>query len=207
VKIAGGSKLTDAGRVKPIGEGGDSLGSGYVSYVGAMIGAVYPERRIRVVNMGIGGNTIRDLKSRWQTDVLDLQPNWLSIMIGINDVGRQFDGPLYPDAGVPLDEYEATLDELIVRTAPMLQGLVLMTPFYMESRTDDAMRALTDKYGSAMGRVAAKHQALLVDSQALFDSYLEHYYSAYLGWDRVHPSSTGHMLLARGFLKAIGCAW
>ncbi|WP_420819022.1 GDSL-type esterase/lipase family protein [Paenibacillus nanensis] len=50
---------------------------------------------IRVVNMGISSNTVRDLKERWQTDVLDLKPDWLSIMTGINDVGRQYNRPTH----------------------------------------------------------------------------------------------------------------
>ena len=57
------------------------------------LGAVYPERMIRVINMGVSGNTTRDLKARWQRDVLDLKPDWLSIMIGANDVWRQYDSP------------------------------------------------------------------------------------------------------------------
>ena len=61
--------------------------------VDALLGAVYPERMIRVINMGVSGNTTRDLKARWQTDVLDLKPDWLSIMIGANDVWRQYDSP------------------------------------------------------------------------------------------------------------------
>ena len=87
-----GDSITDVGRARPIGEGraDDALGRGYVMMVDALLGAVYPERLIRVINMGVSGNTTRDLKARWQTDVLDLKPDWLSIMIGANDVWRQY---------------------------------------------------------------------------------------------------------------------
>jgi hypothetical protein len=90
-----GDSITDVGRAKPIGEGraDDALGRGYVMMVDALLGAVYPERMIRVINMGVSGNTTRDLKARWQSDVLDLKPDWLSIMIGANDVWRQYDSP------------------------------------------------------------------------------------------------------------------
>ena len=57
--------------------------------VDALLGAVYPERLIRVINMGVSGNTTRDLKARWQRDVLDLKPDWLSIMIGANESGAR----------------------------------------------------------------------------------------------------------------------
>src|SRR4051812_26396774 len=87
-----GDSITDCERKRPVGEGkNDALGKGYVSLVHAMLHARYPELALRVVNMGIGGNTTRDLKQRWETDVLDLKPDWISIMIGINDVWRQFD--------------------------------------------------------------------------------------------------------------------
>ena len=89
------SSCETRGRARPIGEGraDDALGRGYVMMVDALLGAVYPERMIRVINMGVSGNTTRDLKARWQRDVLDLKPDWLSIMIGANDVWRQYDSP------------------------------------------------------------------------------------------------------------------
>ncbi len=90
-----GDSITDCGRARPVGEGvGDeSYGSGYVNLVRGLLAVDYPEYNIRVVNMGISGNNICDLAKRWQTDVFDQNPNWLSIMIGINDVWRQFDRP------------------------------------------------------------------------------------------------------------------
>ena len=68
------------------------LGKGYVSFVDGLLTACYPSHHIRVLNRGVPGDTIRELKTRWQSDVLDLQPDWLSICIGINDVWQQFDG-------------------------------------------------------------------------------------------------------------------
>ena len=62
----------------------------------------------RVVDMGISGNTTRDLQARWQTDVLDLKPDWLSIMIGANDVWRQFDSPRQTEKHILIDEYKRT---------------------------------------------------------------------------------------------------
>src|ERR1019366_2799740 len=96
-----GDSITDCTRARPVGEGlFNALGTGYVALVDALLGAAIPERQIRVVNMGTGGHTIRDLKSRWETDVLALKPDWLSIMIGINDVWRQFDLPRQPETHV-----------------------------------------------------------------------------------------------------------
>jgi len=200
-----GDSITDCSRVKPAGEGlGAALGNGYVSLVDAHFGAICPERRIRVVNTGIGGNTVRDLKSRWQADVLDRQPDWLSIMIGINDVWRQHDVPLFQETHVLADEYEATLEELITQTKPALKGLVLMTPYYIEPNRQDKMRVRMDEYGAIIKRLAKRHDAICVDTQAAFDKVLKTTYPATLGWDRVHPSVVGHLIIARAFLAGIG---
>lgn len=204
-----GDSITDCGRAQPIGEGrGEATGRGYVSQVEALIGAVYPERKIRVVNMGTSGHTVRNLAARWQNDVLHQTPDWLSIMIGINDVWRQFDSPRQPDSHVYAEEYERTLRELVTMTRPQVKGLVLMTPFYIEPNPQDAMRARMDEYGAIVKKIANETAgAIFVDTQAAFNAALPHYYPATVAWDRVHPSPTGHMVIARAFLNAVGFDW
>jgi lysophospholipase L1-like esterase len=203
-----GDSITDCERARPVGEGlFGAIGKSYVSLVSGLIHSTYPGCGIRVVNMGCSGNTVRDLKNRWQTDVLDLRPAWVSIMIGINDVWRQFDMPMQSEVHVPLAEYEETLEALVAKTLPAVRGLVLMTPFYIESNRKDAMRARMDRYGAAVKRLAQKHKTFFVDTQAAFDRVLKHGHSAELAWDRVHPTITGHMLLAREFLHAVGYRW
>lgn len=154
-----GDSITDCERARPIGEGrGDAIGKGYVALVNAMFGAVCPEKKIRVINVGTSGNTVRDLKARWSTDVLALQPDWLSIMIGINDVWRQFDLPRMKEIHIGPAEYAATLDELVAKTKPLVKGLVLMTPYYIEPNRHDAMRVRMDEYGALVKKLAAKHR-------------------------------------------------
>ncbi|MEI8094719.1 MAG: SGNH/GDSL hydrolase family protein [Spirochaetales bacterium] len=199
-----GDSVTDCDRAKPVGEGlFDALGKGYVSFVDAELQARHPEAAIRVVNMGTSGHTVRDLKARWQTDVLDQKPQWLSIMIGINDVWRQFDTPWQTEWAVGLEEYRDTLDALVAQTKPTLEGLVLMTPYFIEANVADTMRARMDEYGQVVRQLAAKHGALFVDTQAEFDRLLAHMHSAAIAWDRVHPNRIGHTLLAQAFLDAI----
>ena len=203
-----GDSITDCGRAQPVGEGlFDALGKGYVSLVDSLLGAAYPEHGLRVVNMGNGGDTALDLKNRWQADVLDLKPDWLSVMVGANDVWRQFDSPTRPEQAVPLEVYEETLHGLVSRTLPTVKTLVLLTPFYIEPNRGDPMRARMDEYGAVVKRLATHQGTLLVDTQAAFDAVLETYYPATLSWDRVHPNQTGHMIIARAFLKAIDFAW
>jgi len=199
-----GDSITDVGRARPVGEGlFDAYGSGYVNLVKGLLDCSYPELAIRVVNMGCSGDTVRQLKERWQTDVIDQDSQWLSIMIGINDVWRQFDLPKQLENHIMLDEYEATLCELIGKVRPSLKGLVLMTPYYIEPCTDDAMRARMDQYGAIIRKLAKKYDAIFVDTQKAMDGVLEHFHSSYLAWDRVHPNVSGHMTIAKAFLKAI----
>jgi lysophospholipase L1-like esterase len=203
-----GDSITDTERARPVGEGSaESLGKGYVTMVDALLGACYPDQLIRVLNTGISGNTVRHLKARWQTDVLDLKPDWVSVMIGTNDVWRQFDSPRQPEKAVPIGEYETTLDELVGTTLPAVKGMVLMTPFFLEPLRTDAMRAQMDRYGAVVKSVASKRGTLFVDTQAAFDEVLAVAYSAVLARDRVHPNHVGHMVLARAFLTAIGFDW
>lgn len=203
-----GDSITDTGRARPVGEGrGDALGNGYVMMLDAILGAVHPELGIRVVNMGISGNTVRDLKARWQTDVFDLEPDYVTVMIGANDVWRQFDAPLRGELHVPLDEYERAYDELVASTLPRVKGMILITPFYLEPNRQDAMRAMMDGYGEAVRNVARRHGTRIVDSQAAFDALLDVVYPAAVSWDRVHLNHVGAMVLARAIAQAIEVRW
>lgn len=205
-----GDSITDAGR-EPMGEpspwGTAGLGRGYVSLVESWLVATRPEARIRVFNRGTSGNTARDLASRWQTDVLDLKPDTVSIMIGVNDVWRQFDTPLRNEEHILPDEYERTLNDLATRTLATLAApsrLILATPFFFEPNHADPMRARMDEYGNIVRRLAALHSATFVDTQAAIDTVLAHVHPMSLAWDRIHPQPAGHMILARAFLGALG---
>lgn len=204
-----GDSITDYERARPVGEGlFEALGKGYVSLVDGFLTVRYPEQQIRSINMGVNGNTVRDLRARWQTDVLDLKPDWLSILIGINNVWRQFDTPLVSESLVLLDECKRTLDELLGMTRPALKGLILMTSFVIEPNRKDAMRARMDEFGAVVKQMAEKYQATLVDTQAAFDAILKHFHPTALGWDRIHPMNrVGHIVITRAFLQAIGYEW
>lgn len=202
-----GDSVTDAGRAYPVGYG-NGLGNGYAALVDALLRTGYPELNTLVMNTGVGGNTVRDLKTRWQTDVLDLKPDWLAIMIGINDVWRQFDTPEAMRSFITLEEYEATLRELLDALQPGLKGLILMTPYYMSGQ-EDPMRSTMDRYGAVIKRLAGDYGAELVDTQAAFDRMGHHMIQSSLssGWDHVHPNTAGSMVLARGLLHALDFGW
>jgi lysophospholipase L1-like esterase len=215
MKIAPGSKMvmigdsiTEWGREQPLSnEPDDLLGNGYVHYVHTLIAAAYPAHRLRIWNVGIGGNTVRDLDSRWKRHVLDLHPDWLSVLIGINDVWGQFDLGLPPSRQISIDEYAGTLERLVREIRPQLQGLILMTPYFVESDRNVPMRAMMDRYGGVVRSLAPKYLAVLVDTQAAFDRALKEARADELADDRVHVNAVGHMILARAFLKAVEYSW
>lgn len=203
-----GDSITDVERKQPVGEGlWGGLGKGYVALVDALLQSTYPERQIRVVNMGCSGNNVLSLRDRWQRDVLDLKPDWVSICIGINDVWRQYDEPFMTEGHVPLPLYQETLQHLVAQTLPHVKQLVLFTPYFIEPNKKDLMRASIDKYGAVVKKLAAKHNLICVDLQAALDPILAQFHSSYLSWDRVHPSAVGHMAFAKAFLNAVDFNW
>ncbi len=203
-----GDSITDCGRTQPVAEGlFDPLGKGYVTMVDALLSSTYPQLGIRVANVGSSGNTSANLRTRWQRDVIDLNPDWVSMMIGTNDVWRQFDLQRQTESHVLPDTYESNLRACIEQTLPVVKGMILMTPFYIEPSRSDAMRARMDQYGDIVKKLAGEYKTLLVDTQAAFEEPLKHMHSAALAWDRVHPNQTGHMLIAKAFLNAIGFQW
>ena len=200
-----GDSISDYERARPVGEGlFNAWGHSYVACAGALLNCMYPELGLRIINMGISGNQVRDLKDRWQTDVIDLKPDWVSVLIGINDVWRQFDSPQIKESHVSPEEYEKTYEQLILKTLPEVKGMILMTPYYMEPNKEDAMRAKMDQYGAIVKKLAEKYSLTLVDLQAGWDHLFQYMHSTNIAWDRVHPNQTGCMYIAKQFLRAVG---
>ena len=179
--VFAGDSITDMGCST---SAGNNLGDGYVRTAMNMIYAFYPETPVRITNAGISGNTSRDLLARWDRDILDQNPDYVSICIGGNDVWRQFDMPAFPDIAVMLPEYESNLREMIRRTRNAVKKIFILSPYYMEPLTEDPMRAKMD-----------------VDLQEMFDKYFAFHHSSSIAWDRIHPNGVGATLIAREFLK------
>ena len=172
--VFAGDSVTDDGRVRPIGEGGSAaLGNGYVRLIDAYFSVDYPERFIHTVNMGISGNTSRDLAARWETDVNALNPDWVVMCIGFNDVWRQFDLPTIPESGVSPEEYRANLNKMADATKAKM---IWMTPYYLEPNKEDAMRKRMDEYRAVMKEEAAKRGIPCIDLQEKFAHILKYRY-------------------------------
>ena len=200
--VFAGDSVTDMGSTNPIGEGlFENVGRGYVRLVESFLSAYYPEILTRVTNAGISGNTSRDLLARFDRDVVSLNPDWVSICIGINDVWRQFDCPAIPDGHVMPEEYRNNVEEMILKVKDKVKGIFILSPYYIESNHDDFMRKRMDEYVEISKELAEKHGCRFVDFQKVFENYCKIRHSAYIAWDRVHPNQVGSMLMAKAFLE------
>lgn len=200
--VFAGDSVTDMGSANPVGEGlFDNVGHSYVRVVENMLAVFYPEIKVRVTNSGISGNTSRDLLARFDRDVVELNPDWVSICIGINDVWRQFDCPAIPDTHVLPDEYEKNVEEMILKVKDTVKGIFILSPYIMEPNRDDMMRKRMDEYVEICRKIAEKYQCIFIDFQKMYEEYCTIRYSGYIAWDRIHPNQIGATLMAREFLK------
>ena len=200
--VFAGDSVTDMERARPLGEGlFDNIGRSYVRVIDNMLGAWYPEILVRVTNAGVAGNTSRDLLARFQEEVVELNPDWVSIFIGINDVWRQFDTPAMPDYQVSPEEYRKNVEQMIQAIHGKVKGIFVMTPYYIENNKEDWMRKRMDEYGAICKELSEKYGCIFIDLQAAFDKYLNYSHSAFLAWDRVHPTLVGATVIAKEFLS------
>ena len=193
-----GDSVTDAGRDR---SNPHDMGEGYPRYASAMIQDSYPDTGFEFVNLGISGNRTADLVSRLESDFVDVQPDIVSVMIGINDVWRQFDSPAIKEQTISPEEYRENVRKMILTEKPHVKGIFLMTPYYMEPNASDFMRARMDEYGAICKELAEEYGCIFIDLQAMFSKYCSVRHSSYLAWDRVHPNQIGATLIALEWLK------
>jgi len=198
-----GDSITDCGRRDVAAP----LGNGYVKFIADLIAIRYPAMKVTIVNKGISGNTVADLRERWHDDVLVLKPDWVSILIGINDVHRTLRNE--PTAVSP-DRYERLYRECLSLTKERTTArLVLMEPFYISTDTETdswrmkVLRALDD-YRTVVRKLANEFGAIFVPLHDLFQEQLRYRPADMFCPEPVHPNSVGHLLIAYAWLKAMG---
>lgn len=200
--VFAGDSVTDMGSAQPVGEGlFENVGNGYVRVLESMFASYYPEIFLRITNSGTSGNTSRNLLERFDRDVVDLNPDWVSICIGINDVWRQFDSPAIVDSHVLPEEYEKNLEKMITRVKDKVKGIFILSPYIIEANTEDMMRKRMDEYVAIAKKLAEKYGCIFVDFQKMYAEYCTIRHSSYIAWDRIHPNRIGSTLMAREFLK------
>jgi lysophospholipase L1-like esterase len=198
-----GDSITDCGRTgqeRP-------LGIGYVKQFSDMLAIREPAKRIAVINKGIGGNGVVDLRNRWTDDVLRHRPDWLSVKIGINDLNRTLSGN--PEA-VPPKLFEKTYDEILSRTTENLPRcrILLIDPFYISvDRSPDSARArrleLLPAYLDVVHRMSRRYRTRLVRTHEMFQKLLRHHDPDIFCPEPVHPYPTGHFAIAEAVYAAL----
>jgi lysophospholipase L1-like esterase len=192
-----GDSITDGNRGRSA-DPNHILGHGYVFIIAARQGSAFPEAQVDFMNRGVSGNTVRDLQKRWAKDTLELKPDLLSVMIGVNDSSKN----------VPLDEYEKTYDQLLAdarQQNPKLK-LVLCAPFvkHKDGPVPDDIVARQ----KIVAKLAQKYGAALVEFQKIFDQATTNQVAAdYWIWDRVHPTYRGHQLMADEWERVVRTFW
>lgn len=192
-----GDSITDAGRdrIDP-----DDLGSGYPRLVAATYTEAHPGDGVRFLNRGISGNRVRDLRARWEVDCLDLAPDVVSVMIGINDTWRRYDSADATSAADFASDYERIL---ALTTDRLTARLVLVEPFLLPVRPgQDAWREDLDPKIAVVRRLAREYDATLVPLDTVVTAAATTRDPATLAADGVHPTMEGHALIASCWLEA-----
>ncbi len=201
-----GDSITDAGRSREhAGEPNSQpgMGNGYASMAAAGLLTGPMGRDLKVLNRGISGHKVFQLDERWEPDCLELKPDLLSILIGVNDIwhsmGGNYDGTV--------EVYERDYLALLERTRAALPAvkLVVCEPFVLRcGAVDDAWFPEFDGYRAAARRVSDAHGATFVPFQAMFDDAVRYAPPAHWAGDGVHPSAAGAALMAHTWLRAVG---
>ena len=195
-----GDSITDCDRLskhfKP-------LGNGYVRYIHHLLQTGYPELQLSILNKGVSGDRVSDLKVRWKPDVLEVNPDWLFIYIGINDVWRYFDGDR--EQAIALPEFSNTYRQLINGARTNTKANIrLVSPFLAEKDQQDPFRKKLSAYQNTIDGLGDEFDLPVIHLQPAFDWALLSKPAAYWASDRVHPTEEGHMLIALTILRVCG---
>ncbi len=199
-----GDSITDAGRQRGSAAANDrkALGKGYAFLAAAELLVAYPDYGLQMHNRGISGNKVPDLAERWQADCLDLMPDVVSILIGVNDLWHRF---THGYEGTP-ESYLAGYRELIERTKASLPAakLVLCEPFIFQvGRVDAKFFPAYDAYREAAESLAAEYADVWVPFMSMFQAATE--IAPPEAWvpDGVHPSPAGSALMASTWVRSV----
>jgi lysophospholipase L1-like esterase len=195
-----GDSITDADRNRQCYR---PFGSGYVHFVANFLLAKYPTYNLNIINRGISGNTIRDLKKRWQRDCLDHKPDILSVLIGVNDVWRRFASEAELPFAVFDDEYEKTYRQLLDEVKQnCFSRLVICEPFMFCDDLNNPMFSQLRHYVQVVRKIAADFNAVLVPFQTAIDEQIKTVPPEKWSDDMVHPHIWAHAWLAQKWLSA-----
>lgn len=200
-----GDSITDAGRDRnsPGPNNANSLGSGYALLASAALLQKFPARVLQCFNRGISGNKVFQLADRWEDDCIDLQPDILSILIGVNDFWHMmkhgYEGTI--------ETYRNDFTALLERTKAALPDvkLIIGEPFALNegSAIDDDWFPAFGEYQQAARMIAENFNAVFIPYQHIFEEASGEVSATYWSGDGVHPSVAGSELMAHAWIDAL----
>jgi lysophospholipase L1-like esterase len=204
VLVFQGDSITDAGRRRTGTTPNQlqGLGSGYAALVAAALMGTQPGRGWRCYNRGVGGDKVDDLAVRWDEECLALEPDILSILVGVNDFWYTVSGDYN---GTP-ERFERQYRNLLDRTRGEHPDVSLLIgePFALpgSSTVDEEWHLHFGDYQAAARRVADDYGAAWIPYQSVFEDALNEAPAAYWAEDGVHPTPAGHYRMAQAWLEA-----
>lgn len=201
-----GDSITDAGRSR---ERLDELGYGYPRLVEATLGYENPNE-YAFQNRGVSGNRILDVYSRIVKDILNIKPDYMSILIGVNDIWHGIDW----QNGTGTERFEKVYDILLTELKSELPELKIMIlePFLLKGSATDIRDEQPERWevfshgvyelAKIAKKLANKHNLKFVELQCKFDEATKLAPPNYWLADGVHPTAKGHELIKREWLKA-----
>lgn len=199
-----GDSITDGNRTRN-NDWNHVMGHGYQYIISSKLWFDRPEEHYMFYNRGISGNRIKDLEARWQKDALDVKPDILSILVGINDVAAIVNNR-DPES---IDEFERRFNNILEKTKKALPKtkIVLCEPFILPVGMVVEQWKLWEteikKQQSVIRKLAKKYDAIYVELQEPFNKACKKAPADYWIWDGIHPMPAGHELIARQWLKEV----
>lgn len=198
-----GDSITDCGR-----EYNDSkdLGNGYPLLVAKRLSTQFPTIEFDVLNKGINGNKIADLRARFDTDCLDLEPDIVSILIGINDTWHNVNDPTTFATEQSMAMFEKDYRYLIEKLLEKgIKQVVLMEPFVLPEPLDrQNWRKDLDPKIQIIRRLAEEYHLVFVPLDGKLNALgITRGFSKYTGEDGVHPTLAGHEIIAQSWLEFV----
>jgi lysophospholipase L1-like esterase len=200
-----GDSITDAGRNKEdmSSNTAKALGSGYAMLAAANLLEEYAPLNLKVYNKGISGNKVYQLAERWDKDCLDLKPDVLSILIGVNDFWHKLNGQYNGTVEI----YRNDLIALLERTKKALPDvkLIICEPFAVPGVKAVDARWFPEFYGyqKAAREIADKFGTVFVPFQKVYDEAVKQAPGSYWTGDGVHASLAGAQLMAEAWKEVV----
>ncbi len=196
-----GDSITDCGRARDVNAPNTGLGNGYVFLAASNLLCARSGEGLSIYNRGISGNRIVDLYARWKSDCLNLNPDVISILIGVNDTWHEFGSR----NGVEVPRYEMFYRMLLEWTLQVRPGvkLVLCEPFVLvHGAVNQDWVPEINQRRDVVRKMAKDFKAVFIPYQDIFNAALKQAPAEYWLGDGVHPTIAGHQLMADAWLKA-----